>query len=125
MDKLVIGGELPKNEALVTKTYWESEDCKYRISKGARGFMINGLIDFYVINGSKEYDHIMFLLNKNKDNPKVFSESEIRDYLDIIAIANLKPHEILNLIDDIKLKNFNKGIEVAQKQMRQALGLIK
>lgn len=117
MDKLAIGGELPKNEALVSKLCWESIDKTHGISRGSFGYYIKAITDYYVIKDSEEYKIITNMIVSKE------SSTSICMYIDTLAITHLQPHEILELIDNIKQKYFDDGIALAQRRIRIALGV--
>ena len=121
MDRLVIGGELPKNQALVSELYYETwspeYDRQYSISKGSFGYHICAITEYYVIKDSIEYDNITKIIEAPGFT------SSIVEYLDTLAIEHMKPEQILKLIENIESKSYNKGKEFIQKQMRQVLGI--
>lgn len=121
MDRIVIGGELPKNQAFISELYWESwtpqYDRQYSVSKGIFGYHIYAITEYYVIKGSTEYDNITKILETNK------LTSSIVEYLDTLAIEHMKPEQILKLIEDIRIESYHKGMENIQGRIKQILGM--
>lgn len=121
MNKLVIGGELPKNEALVSSLHWEviCGTRYYTVSKGSFGYHICAIAEYYVVKDSEEYDKITKMIDTE------IKASSICEYLDTLIISHMQPKEIINLIEDIQLVSFNRGVENIQEQMRLVLGFEK